>query len=151
MTQTASSRTGLRSFRAAARFASVAALFAGVIFFFASHGSISRASDKELSAKDRADVLEDVWRNVRDRYYDPAFHGINWDDVGNRYRPQVENVKSDAEFYALVNRMTGELHDAHTRFNTPEQWENRDKDIGVTIGFSATERDWPQVMQTART
>jgi len=73
--------------------------------------------------------------HVRDRYYDPAFHGINWDDVGNRIVRQVENVKSDAEFYALVNRMTGELHDAHTRFNTPEQWENRPQDLGVIHRF----------------
>jgi len=37
--------------------------------------------------------------------------------------------------------MTGELHDAHTRFNSPEAWENRQKDQGVTIGFTVAERD----------
>jgi len=31
--------------------------------------------------------------------------------------------------------MTAELHDAHTRFNTQEQWENRKKHQGVSVGF----------------
>jgi len=33
--------------------------------------------------------------------------------------------------------MTAELHDAHTRFSSPEQWKNRKKHQGVSIGFRA--------------
>jgi len=136
--------------RAAARFAAISALLLGAVLFSTHSGTsyarteyahADHSSDKQLSPKDRAEVLDDVWKNVRDRYYDPEFHGINWEEVGNRYRPQVENVKDDAEFYALVNRMTGELHDAHTRFNSPTAWENRKKDLGVSIGFTSAERD----------
>jgi carboxyl-terminal processing protease len=142
MTMNIAQRRTSRIIRTTARFAVISALFAGGIFFASStRFGISRAAEKELSTKDRAAVLEDVWKNVRDRYYDPEFHGINWDDVGNRYRPLVEGVKNDSEFYALVNRMTGELHDAHTRFNSPEQWDNRQKDQGVTIGFTIAELD----------
>jgi carboxyl-terminal processing protease len=129
-------------FRPAAKIAAISALIFGAIFFASStRVGISRAAGKELSPKDRAAVLEDVWRNVHDRYYDPEFHGVNWDDVGKHYRPLVDGVKNDQEFYTLVNRMTGELHDAHTRFNSPEAWENRQKDQGVTIGFQMADRD----------
>src|ERR1017187_3336791 len=155
MTSKIAQRRGLRIIRETARLAAISALLAGAILFSTradlartnisphpnSSASLASGSEKELSPKDRAEVLEDVWKNVRDRYYDPEFHGVNWEEVGNRYRPQVEGVKTDQEFYALVNRMTGELHDAHTRFNTPEQWANREKDLGVSIGFSAAERD----------
>jgi carboxyl-terminal processing protease len=126
--------------RSVARFAAIGAILFGAAFF-PIHNGLTRAAEKELSPKDRASILEDVWRNVRDRYYDPEFHGVNWDDVGNRYRPLVEGVKNDSEFYALVNRMTGELHDGHTRFNSPEAWENREKDLGVSIGFFTAERE----------
>jgi len=122
------------------RFAAICALLLGAVLFSA-HINPSRAAGNELSPKDRASVFDDVWKNVRDRYYDPEFHGVDWNEVGNRYRPLLEGVKNDQEFYALVNRMTGELHDAHTRFNSPEAWENRDKDLGVTIGFMTAERD----------
>src|SRR5450755_4136118 len=95
-----------------AKFVSICALIAGAIFFAAAfHAGISRAAEQELSPKDRASVFDDVWKNVRDRYYDPQFHGVDWTEVGNRYRPLVVAVKNDQEFYALVNRMTGELHD----------------------------------------
>jgi carboxyl-terminal processing protease len=99
-----------------------------------------------LSLKDRIKILDDVWKDVRDRYYDPEFHGVNWEEAGERYRPQVAGVKSDQEFYALVNRMTGELHDAHTRFNSPGQWENRKREQGFYIGFFMTEKDGKMVI-----
>jgi C-terminal processing protease CtpA/Prc len=98
-------------------------------------------SAKELSPNDRVEVFENVWKGIRDTYYDPEFHGVNWQEVHDRYRPQVDQVKADPEFYVLVNRMAGELHDAHTRFSSPEQWENRQKFQGVTTGILLQEID----------
>jgi carboxyl-terminal processing protease len=128
--------------RLTAKLAAISAvLFGAILFLSSARSGISRAAEKELSPKDRAVVFESVFINVRDRYYDPEFHGVDWNEVGDRYRPLVDAVTNDNEFYALVNRMTGELHDAHTRFNSPEAWQNRQKDLGVSIGFSITERD----------
>jgi carboxyl-terminal processing protease len=154
MTLTLSSRA-----RSIVKFSTICALLLGPILFasssrfafaFSNKGPRTAgfsspndgpASANELSPKDRASVLDNVWKNVRDRYYDPQFHGVNWEEVGNRYRPLLEGVKNDQEFYALVNRMTGELHDAHTRFNSPTAWENRQRDLGVSIGFAIAERE----------
>ncbi len=133
-------RTATSRFLSVTRFAAIGAILFGAIFF-PIHNGLTRAAEKELSAKDRATILDDVWRNVRDRYYDPEFHGINWDEIGNRYRPLVQNVKSDPEFYALVSRMTGELHDGHTRFYSADQWDYHEKDLGVSIGFFTAERE----------
>ncbi|MGB2671110.1 MAG: S41 family peptidase, partial [Candidatus Acidiferrum sp.] len=36
---------------------------------------------------------------------------------------------------SIVDRMTAELHDAHTRFSSPEQWKNHERHQGVSIGF----------------
>jgi carboxyl-terminal processing protease len=105
------------------------------------HPSGESESGKQLSPKDRVEVFEDVWKEIRDTYYDPEFHGVNWKEVHDRYRPLVEPVKDDAEFYVLLNRMTGELHDAHTRFNSPEAWENRQKFQGVSTGILLQEID----------
>lgn len=133
-------RIAFSRLRSVARFAAIGAILFGAAFF-PIHSGLTRAAEKELSPKDRAAVLEDVWKNVRDRYYDPEFHGVNWDEVGNRYRSLVANVKNDPEFYALVSRMTGELHDSHTRFYSANQWDNHEKDLGVLIGFFTAERE----------
>jgi len=103
--------------------------------------STAADSPKPLTPRDRQEVFDNVWKGVHDHYYDPEFHGVNWEEIGQRYRPQVDSVKDDAEFYALLNRMTGELHDAHTRFNSPAQWENRQKSEGISIGFTMAELD----------
>jgi carboxyl-terminal processing protease len=46
--------------------------------------------------------------------------------------------------------MTGELHDAHTRFNSPEQWRNVRKQQGVGSGLSLDEIDGKVVVTSIR-
>jgi carboxyl-terminal processing protease len=60
---------------------------------------------------------------------------VHWKEVHERYLPLVKAAKDDPEFYSVLDHMTGELHDAHTRFTAPEQWANRKKHQGVSIGF----------------
>jgi carboxyl-terminal processing protease len=100
---------------------------------------VAADTENRLSPKDRVEVFETVWKDVRDTYYDPEFHGVNWQQVHDRYRPQLDQVKTDDEFYVFLNRMTGELQDAHTRVSSPQQWENRIKQQGVGVGLAADE------------
>jgi carboxyl-terminal processing protease len=90
-----------------------------------------------LSPRDREQIFEKVWKDVDEHYYDPEFGGVKWQEVHQRYLPLVQAAKDDKEFYSIVDRMTAELHDAHTRFSSPEQWENRKKHQGVSVGFRA--------------
>jgi carboxyl-terminal processing protease len=99
------------------------------------------AAKQRLTAKDRKEVFEKVWREIHDHYYDASYNGVDWDEVHQRYAPLVEATKKDQEFYALMNQMTSELHDAHTRFNSPEQWKNFRQQQGVTVGFSVDDVD----------
>lgn len=92
---------------------------------------------RSLTPADRTAVFEKVWKDVDEHYYDPKFGGVDWQGVHERYLPQVQAVKDDKGFYALLDHMTAELHDAHTRFSSPEQWENRKKHEGVSTGFRA--------------
>ena len=100
-------------------------------------GLALNASTASLTAKQRLAVFEKIWKAVDEHYYDPEFGGVNWQDVHQRYLPLVQSVKEDKEFYSLMERMTGELHDAHTRFSSPQQWEDRKRHQGVSLGFRA--------------
>lgn len=92
-----------------------------------------------LTARERADVFDDVWEIVNEKYYDSAFNGVNWRAVRERYRPQVGRVDSDQEFYGVLKRMVGELHDAHTRFSTPEERRERERLQAVSAGLAIFE------------
>jgi carboxyl-terminal processing protease len=95
------------------------------------------ASPSSLTPKDRLAVFEKIWKEIDEHYYDPGFGGVNWQEIHQRYLPLVQAVKDDEQFYILMDRMTAELHDAHTRFSSPEQWQNRKKHQGVSMGFHA--------------
>jgi carboxyl-terminal processing protease len=110
----------------------------------------SSAVRQHLSLRARREVFEKVWRDIRDHYYDSSFNGVNWIDVHTRYRPLIEVAKDDQQFYSLMSQMTGELHDAHTRFNSPEQWKNFKKQQGVGSGISVDDVDGKAVVTAVR-
>lgn len=88
-----------------------------------------------LSPKDRKEVFIKVWKEIEQRYYDPKFNGVDWSEIRRKYEPQMITAQSDSSFYDLIKRMVEELHDAHTRFSTPAEWQNRQKHQGVSVGF----------------
>src|SRR4051812_33871134 len=46
----------------------------------------SRASLTE-TREGRLSVFDDVWQTINDRYYDPSFHGIDWQREREEFRP----------------------------------------------------------------
>lgn len=91
-----------------------------------------------LSHQDRIEIFEDVWNTINEQYYDPSFHGVNWQEVRKRYRPRAEAAKNDLEFYRLFEEMLAVLRDAHTVFKHPRS--NADNNInppgsvGISLG-----------------
>lgn len=103
------------------------------------HPLATRDSSDPLSPKDRAEVFEEVWETVNEKYYDPSFNGVDWRGVRERYRPLIERANTEDEFYGLLKRMVGELHDAHTRFHIPEERRERERLQAVSAGVSIFE------------
>jgi len=107
--------------------------------------SAGNAADKTndltpgLSQKDRTAIFEEVWKRISERYYDPKFNGVDWNSIRDRYRPRLDLVNQDSEFYSLLNKMVGELHDAHTRFHTPRERIDRERLTTLTPGLSIWE------------
>lgn len=105
----------------------------------ANESPIGSPSVALLTTRERVEVFDDVWEIVNQKYYDPGFNGVNWRAVRERYRPQVDRVDDDQEFYGVLKRMVGELHDAHTRFSTPEERRERERLQAVSAGLSIFE------------
>jgi carboxyl-terminal processing protease len=89
----------------------------------------------------RKEALEFVWNTVNDKYYDPKFNGVDWKAARAKYEPQIMAAKTDDEFWELLDKMTGELKDSHTRVHSPKQVkQQRDNEApGLGIGFLALE------------
>lgn len=98
-----------------------------------------KSSSGSLSAKERVEVFEEVWKAINEKYYDPKFNGVDWNAVHERYRPLVDTVKNDTEFYDLLNLMAGELHDAHTRARSPRGRQERKRLQATSAGVRVYE------------
>jgi carboxyl-terminal processing protease len=101
----------------------------------------ARPGRAPLGVGGRERAFDFVWETIRDRYYDPALHGADWVAVRSRYRPLALAANDDEAFWDLLDKMTGELRDAHTRVDSPSRVELRRRDESITIGFSFIEID----------
>ncbi len=100
----------------------------------AQSATVATATQKSLSAKERAEVFEKVWRTVDKKYYDPKFNGVDWKAVRENYQPLIEKAASDAEFYDVLTLMVGELRDAHTRVRSPRRRIESEKKQATSAG-----------------
>ncbi len=70
---------------------------------------------------DASAAFDEVWRIVRDRFYDPRLHGLDWSAVGQRYRTRAAEAGDRDARAVIVNRMLDELGASHTRLFTPDE------------------------------
>jgi carboxyl-terminal processing protease len=63
--------------------------------------------------------FDEVWRMVRDRFYDRDLHGLDWDAVGQKHRPQALAAGSERALADVINVMLGELKASHLGYYTP--------------------------------
>jgi len=87
----------------------------------------------DVAARERA--FDFVWRTINERYYDPALNGVDWNAMGMRYRPLALAAAHDEAFWDVLDRMTGELKDAHTRVESPQRVALRKRDESISLGF----------------
>jgi carboxyl-terminal processing protease len=96
---------------------------------------VPSAGAQPLDAEARQRAFEFVWTTINEHYHDAHFNGVDWTAVGQRYRPLAMAAKGDEAFWDVLDRMTGELHDSHTRVESPKRVELRKHDQSISLGF----------------
>jgi tricorn protease len=59
-------------------------------------------------------IFNESWRQMRDFFYDPNMHGVNWQGVKKQYEPLVAHVNHRADLTYIIGEMIGELNAGHT-------------------------------------
>jgi tricorn protease len=65
------------------------------------------------------EMFDQSWHALRENFYDPLFHGANWDAIRAKYRPLVKHVALKEDLYALISLMVGELNASHLGIGSP--------------------------------
>ena len=85
----------------------------------------------------RLAVFDDAWETIQERYYDPKFHGIDWQAQRATFRPAAARAGKPHEFYDVLRQMIASLRDAHTRVYSPDEkfdwWNPRFITVGMTV------------------
>jgi tricorn protease len=64
--------------------------------------------------KEWAQIYNESWRQMRDFFYDPNLHGVDWKAVRTKYEPLVAHVNHRADLTYIIGEMIGELDCGHT-------------------------------------
>jgi tricorn protease len=59
-------------------------------------------------------IFNEAWRQMRDFFYDPNMHGINWPEIRKKYAPLVEHVYDRNDLNYIIGEMIAELSAGHT-------------------------------------
>ena len=79
------------------------------------------AAAPALAESDFTARFETLWTLIDDRYWDLNEIAADWDEVGERYREQVEQAGSEDEYFALMQQMYAEIGDDHSVFVPPSR------------------------------
>jgi tricorn protease len=59
-------------------------------------------------------IFNESWRQMRDFFYDPNMHGVDWKAMRERYAPLVPYVNHRADLTYVIGEMVAELNVGHT-------------------------------------
>jgi carboxyl-terminal processing protease len=79
------------------------------------------AQARPADAKSETVVYDEVWRLVRDKFYDPKLKGLDWDAIGDKHRADYTAARTDAQRSAAINALLAELHASHTHHYTRDE------------------------------
>jgi tricorn protease len=59
------------------------------------------------------DLFDEAWQKLKDGFYDPKMHGVDWEAMKRKYRPLAVDAEIKDEFHNVVHQMLGELNASH--------------------------------------
>jgi Tol biopolymer transport system component/C-terminal processing protease CtpA/Prc len=76
---------------------------------------IKFASEKEIdAAAERAYFFEHMWRQMKEKFYDPKMHGVDWNYYKGVYARFLPYVADNRDFAEMMSELLGELNASHT-------------------------------------
>lgn len=64
--------------------------------------------------KEREYIYWHAWKQVKEKFYDPKLHGIDWKMYGENYAKFLPHISNNYDFQELLSELLGELNGSHT-------------------------------------
>lgn len=87
-----------------------------------------------------AQMYTDGWRILRDWFYDPNMHGMDWQAIHDKYLPLVEHVAHRADLDYIFGEIAGEMNAGHIYVQNGDQSDVERRDGGL-LGAEVSRAD----------
>ena len=82
---------------------------------------LSNMKVKVNLAEEWAQMFDESWRHMRDFFYAPNMHGVDWKAMKEKYRVLVPYVAHRSDLSYIIGEMVGELNVGHAYVNNGER------------------------------
>ena len=73
----------------------------------------------------------DGWRILRDWFYDPEMHGLDWQAMREKYEPLVDHLAHRADLDYVLGELGAELSAGHVYVQTSDDWQAERREGGL--------------------
>ena len=79
-------------------------------------------------------IFEEGWKAINDGFYDPNFHGQDWEALKKTYKPLAMKASTRTDFQNIFNWMLGQINASHMGFRFGEDREELQKETTGLLG-----------------
>jgi tricorn protease len=90
-----------------------------------------------------AQIYHDAWLIMRDWFYDPGMHGVDWEAMRDRYQPLVEHVAHRVDLDYIITELIAELNVGHAYLNATSELPRPGR-VDVALLGAELEADGPR-------
>ena len=76
-------------------------------------------------------ILTESLRYMRDFFYDPGLHGVNWQDVGDSYKKLLPHVSTSEDMSFILRELAGEVAGGHVWATASGRGRMPNKTVGL--------------------
>ena len=126
----------------------------GKYLYYLSRGKIGRIDVNSKKSKsisfntkirvdkiaDYEQALGELYYTLQYYFYDSGHHKVDWKELYEQYRPVLQQVREDQDFYDYANEMIGHLNSSHTGISGPSQRRTEEPSAHVGAIFEFTDK-----------
>lgn len=88
--------------------------------------------------KEREHMFDHVYNRTKNIFYEPTFHGNDWDQLYEDYKKYLPSIGTNFEFIEMLSEMLGELNVSHSgaRYNSYKENGDATASLGVFIDYN---------------
>ena len=91
----------------------------------------------------RRQMFLECWRIMNNRFYDPDFHGEDWEAMKEKYMPLADQAASREDFDDVIRQMIGELNGSHLGIYPPSRGVRfQTGSLGILTDYDHQENGW---------